>query len=79
MCPSLRNKRVHTFKGLVVNVNRLLFDAITGSVSELAGDVMNLLTVLCSSELVQSIGISSVIYRCQLLLNFDSITCTCRR
>jgi len=42
-----------------VNVCRLLLDTNSGSVSELAVSVMNLLMVLCSSEPVQMIGISS--------------------
>ena len=42
-----------------VNVTRLLLDANISSVSGLTIDALKLLTVLCTSEPVQMIGISA--------------------
>jgi len=60
---------------LVLCVCRLLLDANSGSAAVLAVDVMNLLSVLCSSEPVQLIGISSrhVIFCRQFYFSSDDV------
>jgi len=55
---------------IMVNARRLLLDANSSSMSGLAVDVLNLLTVLCSSEPVQMIGIFEL--SCNIVVNLNS-------
>lgn len=60
MTITVENAKIITSRVLVrycVTVSRLLFDACNGSLSGLMSDVLKLLTVLCSSERVQMIGL----------------------
>ena len=66
MCTSV----LHAVGSFMVNACRLLLDANSSSMSELAVDVLNLLTVLCSSEPVQMIGIFEP--SCIIAVNLNS-------